>query len=95
MDILSEEYEIGEKLGQGQFGEVFKIVRKTDGCVFAMKQLKREPTAVEWPRDDMYFQREISILQRINHPHIVPYIDHISSNGISCLVLGYVEGRTL
>jgi serine/threonine protein kinase len=55
MDILSEEYEIREKLGQGQFGEVFKIIRKIDGCVFAAKQLRREPTAIEWARDDTYF----------------------------------------
>lgn len=34
-----EDFSIIEPLGKGSFGSVFKVVRKTNGQVYAMKQV--------------------------------------------------------
>lgn len=34
-----EDFEVKEDLGKGSFGSVVKVVRKSDGAVYAMKQV--------------------------------------------------------
>lgn len=34
-----EDFDIKEDLGKGSFGQVVKVVRKSDGEVYAMKQV--------------------------------------------------------
>ena len=41
------------------------------------------------------FLREIEILQKLNHKHIVRYIDHNIHNGYHYLVMTYIDGIDL
>lgn len=34
-----EDFEVKEQLGKGSFGSVFKAIRKSDGEVYAIKQV--------------------------------------------------------
>ncbi|EXF86240.1 hypothetical protein CFIO01_02299 [Colletotrichum fioriniae PJ7] len=67
---------IGNKLGAGQYGEVFKAVDVDSGILMAVKILHRKasPVSSVWKN----VKREIEILSRISHPNIIGYI---SSNG--------------
>lgn len=38
-----EDFELKEALGKGSFGSVCKCVRKSDGEVYAMKQVSHSP----------------------------------------------------
>jgi len=74
-DLFGEEpdkiYEIVEELGRGQFGKVFKGVRKADREVVAIKILTIDETA-----DDDTFRavaKEIQMLRDCNHPNIVGF----------------------
>lgn len=52
-------------LGEGTFGEVFEVFNTTNWCMCAGKRMKTEMT----------FQNESSVLRRLQHKHIVQYID--------------------
>ncbi|KAH8669292.1 kinase-like domain-containing protein [Ilyonectria robusta] len=67
---------IGDSLGSGQFGIVYKAVNLDTGKLMAVKIMERPagPAQQEW----MKLKREVEILSRISHDHIV---DYISSQG--------------
>lgn len=74
-DLFGEEpdkiYQIVEELGRGQFGKVFKGLRKDDGEVVAIKILTIDETA-----DDDTFRavaKEIQMLRDCNHHSIVGF----------------------
>jgi serine/threonine protein kinase len=37
---LNLDFEIVSKIGEGSFGEAFKVFSKTDGCYYAIKKAK-------------------------------------------------------
>lgn len=61
---IKKMYRIKEKLGQGSFGKVLRVVSRLDKKQYALKVIKRtkldEETAV-------YLNREIEIMRRIRH----------------------------
>lgn len=60
-------FRIKSKIGNGSFGEVFKASRESDGQVVALKMI---------PKYGECTSREISILQKLNHPNIIPIFSH-------------------
>lgn len=65
-----ETYDIIKELGSGSFGKVYKVVKKTDGKVYAMKQIKmRELNSKE--KDNAL--NEIRLLASIDAPNIIKY----------------------
>jgi hypothetical protein len=58
-----------EKLGDGGFGEVWECQR-ADGAVLAIKVLRSN-----FPEDLRRFQREVRILQGLDHPRVLKVID--------------------
>lgn len=63
---LRSEYEIGEKLGQGAFSIVKKIIRKTDGKEFAIKICKPKSG---WPTA----RGEAKLLDYLRHKNIIKF----------------------
>ncbi|KAM5356570.1 hypothetical protein ACJ41O_003216 [Fusarium nematophilum] len=69
---------IGACLGSGQFGTVYKAVNLDSGKLMAVKIMKRPAGPAEQHPEWMKLKREVEILSRISHYHIV---DYISSQG--------------
>ncbi|VDK35194.1 unnamed protein product [Taenia asiatica] len=63
-----EDYEKITKVGQGTFGEVFKVQHKTTKEIFALKRLRTEKETEGFPVTAL---REVIILQMLRHENIV------------------------
>ena len=69
-------YKIIEKVGEGGFGEVFKVKEKQSETIYAAKVSLKS-------YDDeslLLISREVNILSRIIHPCIVRFIGFSSTN---------------
>lgn len=65
---LNPSFVIIEKLGQGSYGEVYKVHDKTEQKDYAIKVIKKQFEAEGIPTDAL---REITILKKMNHPNII------------------------
>ena len=72
-----ENYKILKKLGQGTFGQVYKIIHKSTGNIRAMKIIPKNNLKPGFTDKDII--QEITIMKNLDHPHIIKlfefYID--------------------
>ena len=83
-------YEMIRILGQGGMGSVMLARSTKDGRPVAIKTLLPEVAVSE--QSLKRFMREIEVASKLQHPHIVSYIEHGTHNGIVYLVTEYVGG---
>jgi calcium/calmodulin-dependent protein kinase I len=72
----SEEYEVKDDiaLGEGNFGSIIKVIRKSDKQEFAAKKIK--VAHKDWDSvETLEFKRELDILSSCKHPGIIEYVD--------------------
>jgi serine/threonine-protein kinase len=86
-------YEIGEQLGAGGMGAVYRARDQKLGRDVAIKVLPDE-FAKDADRVAR-FQREAKVLASLNHPNIAAIYGLEESDGTNFLVLELVEGQTL
>jgi tetratricopeptide (TPR) repeat protein/predicted Ser/Thr protein kinase len=86
-------YRITAQLGTGGMATVWKAYHAALDRYVALKVLHR--SFKEDPQFTARFQREAKIVAKLTHPHIVPIYDFSEHEGMSYLVMRYVEGRTL
>jgi serine/threonine protein kinase len=86
-------YEIGEPLGAGGMGEVYRARDTRLDRIVAVKILPAELAADPEARER--FEREARTISQINHPHICTLHDVGREGGIDYLVFEYLEGETL
>lgn len=67
--IFDQRYRILELLGQGGFGEVYRVLDLTSGHVRALKILRAE--AGQDPQTKERFRAEIAALQSLDHPRLI------------------------
>lgn len=89
-----DKYSIIEVIGKGGFGLTYLArdnFRKQDVVI-------KRPVQLDGEDMDKYYQRlkrEGEVLVPLNHPNIVKVIDRFWEDGIPCLVIEYVKGKTL
>lgn len=96
-EILLGRYELISKIGVGGYGAVFKARQASTGQLVAVKMLLSDrlddsQTLVE---ETGRFQREMTLIARLSHPHIVRLIDSGVSDGRRLMILEYVDGQDL
>ena len=69
-DAYNIELTDGNLLGEGSYGQVYKIKRKIDGLMCAAKLLKI-PLDVMNTNEQLGYKRESKILKQADHPFIV------------------------
>ena len=86
-------YEVGDRIGRGGMGAVYKARQINMDRIIALKilppSLAKQPTFIE------RFLREARASAKLNHPNIVNGIDVGSHKGLYYFAMEYVEGRSL
>lgn len=88
--VVSQIYKIVEKLGQGTFGKVYKVIHQPTGLHRAMKVVKK--ASLKYQDDDQKFLKEIEVLSNLDHPNIIKvyeyFVDSANYYVITELALG-------
>lgn len=87
------QYEIVEKIGVGGMATVFKAYQASINRHVAIKilptQFAHDPNFVK------RFTQEAKAIAALEHPHILPVYDFGTDEGLTYMVMRYVEGGTL
>ncbi|KAJ7594073.1 kinase-like domain-containing protein [Mycena floridula] len=89
-----DQYDPLDIIGNGSFGIIRKVRRKTDGLIFARKELNFERMT---ERDRKQIVAEVNILKDLHHDHIVRYHDRYVDReaGILYILMEYCGGGDL
>eukprot|EP00281_Chroomonas_sp_CCMP1168_P029703 CAMPEP_0206251608 /NCGR_PEP_ID=MMETSP0047_2-20121206/22121_1 /ASSEMBLY_ACC=CAM_ASM_000192 /TAXON_ID=195065 /ORGANISM="Chroomonas mesostigmatica_cf, Strain CCMP1168" /LENGTH=327 /DNA_ID=CAMNT_0053677585 /DNA_START=33 /DNA_END=1013 /DNA_ORIENTATION=+ len=85
-------FKLGEVLGKGSAGTVYKSLNMDSGDVVAIKQVPLRNI----PRGDLdKIMHEINLLNHLDHSNIVKYVDNIKTKDHLNIVLEFVENGSL
>ncbi len=89
---LAGRYEIGREIGQGAFATVYLARDSRHERQVALKVLNGDPNS---DSGELRFIREIRLLARLQHPHILPLHDSGHVGALLYYLMPYVSGETL
>lgn len=87
------EFDVGDVLGVGTVGTIYRATEKATGQQVAIKKL--HPGVSQDPLIRARFRREMSILERLSHPHIVSYFGGGEDDGTLFYVMELIDGGTV
>ncbi|KAG0256075.1 hypothetical protein BG011_004765 [Mortierella polycephala] len=91
-DSLAATFQLGNCIGRGQFGAVYKALNLVTGQMVAVKRIKID--GLKDVERDLLMQ-EVDLLKSLAHPSIVKYEGFIKSYGYLNIILEYVENGSL
>ena len=83
------DFDFERKMGDGAFGQVWRVRHKTTSQLFALKQVPKEKVSKMLTQ----FRREVYIMYEINHPHIVKLYNHFEDEKFFYLIMELAEGN--
>jgi serine/threonine protein kinase len=86
-------YKLFEKLGSGGMGEIYKAEDTRLHRVVAVKVLS--PALSSDPERRKRFLQEAQAASALNHPNIITVFDIVADGDTQCIVMEYVDGKTL
>ena len=87
------EFELGDVLGVGTVGTIYRAIEKSSGEPYAVKKL--HPGVSQDQLIRARFRREMANLERLTHPHIVRYYGGGEDDGTLFYVMELVDGGTV
>ncbi|ODA80767.1 hypothetical protein RJ55_03726 [Drechmeria coniospora] len=91
-DPSLKDYRLGECLGKGAFGSVYKAFNWSTGEAVAVKQIK----LADLPKSELrMIESEIDLLKNLFHDNIVKYIGFVKSTDCLNIILEYCENGSL
>ncbi|CAJ0918221.1 5605_t:CDS:10 [Entrophospora sp. SA101] len=85
-------YQLGDCLGKGAFGSVYRALNWETGEAVAVKKIKLSNI----PKSDLNFiMTEIDLLKNLNHPNIVKYKGFVKTREFLFIILEYCENGSL
>ena len=85
-------YQIGEQIGKGAIGVVYKGINLETAAMVAFKQISLQNLREDEKKS---IQMEINLLKKLKHENIVKYIDYISTENHLNIILEYVDSGSL
>lgn len=97
-EVLRNRYRISRTLGQGGMGSIYLADDlRLQGRLCALKEVEHDKSLpsdlLKQARDQ--FQREATVLARLDHPNLPKVSDFFSIGGRDYLVMDYVPGKDL
>jgi len=86
-------YELGEIIGEGSFGAVYRAMQPSVGREVAVKVVRSD--LADDPRFVQRFEAEAQLVARLEHPHVVPLYDFWRRPGGAFLVFRLLRGGSL
>lgn len=87
-----KDYQLGDCLGKGAFGSVFRALNMGTGETVAVKQVK----LADLPKSELrVITLEIDLLKNLDHPNIVKYHGFVKSTESLNIILEYCENGSL
>ena len=88
-----KQYTILEQIGEGGMGSVYVARQPAMNRFVAIKVISADFLKTKESRDR--FQREVEIIAKLEHPHILPVYDFGETEGSPYIVMRYLSGGTL
>ncbi len=88
----SENYTIDKRLGEGSYGEVFRVKHKQLGLIRAMKRIHRRHKSLE---SEVEVNNEINLLKSIDHPNIVKIVEFYITKQAYFIITEICQGGEL
>lgn len=88
-----DDYQVGKQVGQGAYASVRYGIHKPSARKVAIKIY--EKTRLIDPQKKKAVRREIKVLERIQHPYIVKFIDALDSQKHIYIITEYIAGGSL
>ncbi|KAH7680261.1 NEKL-1 protein, partial [Aphelenchoides avenae] len=85
-------YERIRVVGKGSFGMAILYRRKDDDSLVILKEINMHELT---PAERQLSLNEVSLLSRLDHPHIISYYDSFEEDGILMIEMEYADGGTL
>ncbi|XP_014670087.1 PREDICTED: LIM domain kinase 1-like [Priapulus caudatus] len=81
---------VGEELGRGFFGHVYKVTHKETGELMVLKELYRFDDEAQ-----KNFLKEVSVMRQLIHPNVLKFMGILYKDKRLILVTEYVAGGTV
>ena len=85
------DFEFTRKLGDGSYSQVWRVKHKRSSNLYAIKQVQKSKVNFILHQ----FFREVEILYKVSHPHIIKIFSHFEDDKYFYLVMELMEGGTL
>ena len=89
--VISEKYDIGKKLGTGNFAVVYQVTNKTTNKDYALKVIAKKKIKGK----EHVVDGELELLRKIQHPHIIALIEVIDGKKNLYIVTEIATGGDL
>ncbi|KAF2859626.1 Pkinase-domain-containing protein [Piedraia hortae CBS 480.64] len=89
-----DKYNVLGHIGSGAFANVWQLATKSEGKLFAAKELEKRRFMKNGVLDRK-LSNEMKIMQSISHPHIVQFIDYVDHIDHMYIIMEFVPGGDL
>jgi len=87
-ELNMSDFEIKKELGIGSFGKVCLVKHKKTKAEYALKIINKLDKINQ--EDKAYFNREVEIMYKLNHPNIIKLYSHFEDNNNCYILMQYI-----